>query len=189
MGKRSIPPLPSRPLPDSASEDPATLFRDAVGPVRELPAVPLPPRRPQLRAGSRRAAHAYPDAPTPSDSSRKADALEAGDTLRYRRDSVAPRVLQQLGRGRYTVQDEIDLHWSDAAQAGVLLGRFLDDCLAMGLDCVRVVHGKGLHSDSRVPVLKNLVDRVLRQHAEVLAFHSAPPAQGGNGAVLILLKH
>ena len=56
-----------------------------------------------------------------------------------------------------------------------------------GLGCVRIVHGKGLHSESGVPVLKNLVDRVLRQRADVLAFHSAPGAQGGHGAVLVLL--
>lgn len=49
------------------------------------------------------------------------------------------------------------------------------------------MHGKGLHSDSGVPVLKNLVDRLLRQRAEVLAYHSAPAAQGGQGAVLVLL--
>jgi DNA-nicking Smr family endonuclease len=50
------------------------------------------------------------------------------------------------------------------------------------------VHGKGLHSDSGVPVLKNLVDRMLRQRADVLAFASAPAAQGGHGAVLVLLR-
>ena len=59
---------------------------------------------------------------------------------------------------------------------------------AQELGCVRIVHGMGLHSESGVPVLKNLVDRMLRQRADVLAFHSAPQAQGGNGAVLVLLK-
>jgi DNA-nicking Smr family endonuclease len=57
-----------------------------------------------------------------------------------------------------------------------------------GFGCVRIVHGKGLHSETGVPVLKNLVDRLLRQRADVLAFHSAPPAQGGRGAVLVLLR-
>ena len=52
---------------------------------------------------------------------------------------------------------------------------------------MRIVHGKGLHGDSNAPVLKNLVDRLLRHRADVLAFHSAPPAQGGTGAVLVLL--
>jgi len=52
---------------------------------------------------------------------------------------------------------------------------------------VRIVHGKGLNSDDSLPVLKNVVDRMLRQRADVLAFHSAPAAQGGTGAVLVLL--
>ena len=61
-----------------------------------------------------------------------------------------------------------------------------------GVGCVRIIHGKGMHGSGSiasrdVPVLKNLVDRLLRQRADVLAFHSAPPAQGGTGAVLVLL--
>jgi DNA-nicking Smr family endonuclease len=96
-------------------------------------------------------------------------------------------VLQRLRRGQYAAQDELDLHHSDATQAEALLRRFLKESTHAGLGCVRIVHGKGLHSDSGVPVLKNLVDRLLRQRADVLAFHSAPPAQGGQGAVLVLL--
>ena len=65
--------------------------------------------------------------------------------------------------------------------------QFLNDARQHGLGCVRIVHGKGLHGDSGAPVLKNLVDRLLRQRADVLAFHSAPAAQGGTGAVLVLL--
>ena len=57
-----------------------------------------------------------------------------------------------------------------------------------GVGCVRIVHGKGRNSEERLPVLKNLVDRVLRHRADVLAFHSAPAAQGGTGAVLALLE-
>ena len=57
-----------------------------------------------------------------------------------------------------------------------------------GSGCVRIVHGKGRYSAEGVPVLKNLVDRLLRQRGDVLAFHSAPAAQGGTGAVLVLLK-
>jgi DNA-nicking Smr family endonuclease len=55
------------------------------------------------------------------------------------------------------------------------------------MGCVRIVHGKGLNSGTGVPVMKNLVDRVLRQRGDVIAFHSAPAAQGGTGAVLVLL--
>ena len=117
-----------------------------------------------------------------------ADALEAGDSLAHRQASLPGRVLQRLRRGDYAAQDELDLHHADATQAEAMLRRFLKESVQAGLGCVRIVHGKGLHSDSGVPVLKNLVDRVLRQRADVLAFHSAPPAQGGHGAVLVLLS-
>jgi DNA-nicking Smr family endonuclease len=116
------------------------------------------------------------------------DRLEAGDALAWRRDEVPPRVLQRLRRGQYAAQDELDLHAADAARAEALLRAFLADARRDGFGCVRIVHGKGLHSDSGVPVLKNLVDRMLRQRADVLAFASPPPAQGGAGAVLALLK-
>src|SRR3546814_13602040 len=68
------------------------------------------------------------------------------------------RVLQRLRKGQYAAQDELDLHWSDTAQAEALLRAFLAGARGAGLGCVRIVHGKGLHSDSGVPVLKNLVE-------------------------------
>lgn len=113
--------------------------------------------------------------------------LERGDALRYRRDNVTPRVLQRLARGLYAAQDELDLHLANAAQAEAMLRRFLGESRDAGFGCVRIIHGKGLHSDGSLPVLKNIVDRILRQRADVLAFHSAPAAQGGTGTVLVLL--
>ena len=117
-----------------------------------------------------------------------ADTLEVGDALSYRRDEVPGRILQRLRRGEYAAQDELDLHATDATRAEAMLRVFMAEARQAGHGCVRIVHGKGLHSDSGIPVLKNLVDRMLRQRADVLAFHSAPPAQGGNGAVLVLLR-
>jgi DNA-nicking Smr family endonuclease len=115
-------------------------------------------------------------------------ALEAGDALAWRRDEVPPRVLRRLARGEYAVQEELDLHGLPAREAESLLREFLRDCRSHGVGCVRIVHGKGRNSEERLPVLKNLVDRLLRQRADVLAFHSPPPAQGGTGAVLALLE-
>ena len=100
---------------------------------------------------------------------------------------MPPRTLQRLRRGHYATQDELDLHWADARQAEAMLREFLNHARQHGLGCVRVIHGKGLHGDSTAPVLKNLVDRLLRHRADVLAFASAPPNQGGTGAVLVLL--
>ena len=168
--------------------DDAALFRDAVGPVRELPPVPEPPRKPPPRPVPRMAARDHEAAVDEFRRAMAADALEAGDALSYRRDEVPGRVLQRLRKGQYAAQDELDLHWSDAAQAEAMLRAFIAQARASGFGCVRIVHGKGLHSDTGVPVLKNLVDRMLRQRNDVLAFHSAPAAQGGHGAVLVLLK-
>ncbi|HDX0911837.1 TPA: Smr/MutS family protein, partial [Stenotrophomonas maltophilia] len=113
--------------------------------------------------------------------------LEAGDVASYRRDNLPPRLFQRLKRGQYSVQDELDLHGATAAQAETLLRQFLLEAHAHEYGCVRIIHGKGLQSDGGAPVLKNLVDRLLRLRNDVLAFHSAPTGQGGTGAVLVLL--
>ena len=185
MGKRD---KTSGEEPSSDGRDDAALFRAAIGPVRELPPAPVPPRKPPPRAVPRMAARDDAEALGEFRQAMATDTLEAGDALSYRRDEVPGRILQRLRRGLYAVQDELDLHLADAARAEVLLRAFLAESRHAGHGCVCIVHGKGLHSDSGVPVLKNLVDRMLRQRADVLAFHSAPGPQGGNGAVLVLLK-
>ena len=183
---RKLPGGATRQPPDEDGDDGA-LFRAAIGPVRELPPAVAPPARPRPRPRPRMAERDDSEALGEFRRALAADALEAGDSLAYRQPSLPGRVLQRLRRGDYAAQDELDLHHADAAQAEAMLRRFLKESVQAGLGCVRIVHGKGLHSDSGVPVLKNLVDRVLRQRADVLAFHSAPPAQGGHGAVLVLL--
>ena len=170
-----------------AAADDAALFRDAIGPVRELPARAAPPEKPKPRPTPRMAARDEAEAMSEFRRAMAADVLAAGDVLSYRRDAVTPRTLQRLRRGQFSAQDELDLHHVDARVAEAMLREFLLEARHAGLGCVRIVHGKGLHGDSSAPVLKNLVDRVLRHRSEVLAFHSAPPAQGGTGAVLVLL--
>lgn len=173
-------------------EDDSELFRAAIGPVRRLDDTAPPPQaprpRPRARMAERDEAHAREEFRHALDSS----LLEAGDALSHRRDEVSPRLLQKLRRGEIAVQEELDLHGADTREAEQLLRAFLHDARQHGVGCVRIIHGKGLHgaasiASSGLPVLKNLVDRMLRQRADVLAFHSAPPAQGGTGAVLVLL--
>jgi len=174
------------PPPDD--DDVAALFRAAIGPVRRLPETPPPPAAPKPRARARMAERDDADA---RDAFRRAmddPELQAGDAMRYRRDEIPPRVLQKLARGQYAVQDELDLHGADVVQAEAMLRRFIKEARDSGHACVLVVHGKGLHAPGAMPALKNAVDRILRQRADVLAFHSAPAAQGGTGAVLVLLR-
>jgi DNA-nicking Smr family endonuclease len=179
----------ARPPPpgDPHEDDDAALFREAIGPVRELPGAPPPPQKPKPRATPRMARRDEEEALSEFRRAMAADALEAGDALHHRREGVPPRTFQRLRRGQFAVQDELDLHHASAAAAEAMLREFIASARRDGLGVVRVIHGKGLHADSNAPVLKNLVDRVLRQRADVLAFHSAPAAQGGTGAVLVLL--
>jgi len=114
--------------------------------------------------------------------------LETGDELAFVRPGVQRRVLRKLRRGQYPVQAELDLHGMTLPVARAALREFINACRTRELRCVRVIHGKGLRSRNRGPVLKGLVDRWLRQLDEVLVFASARPVDGGTGAVYVLLK-
>lgn len=113
--------------------------------------------------------------------------LDADDQLSYRSAGIGPDVTRNLRRGQWSIQREIDLHGlrrDDAREALVL---FILAAHRAGARCVRVVHGKGLGSPGKAPVLKSRVLGWLAQKKEVLAFVQAKPADGGAGAVLVLL--
>ena len=114
--------------------------------------------------------------------------LETGEEPSYLRSGLTRDVLRKLRRGHWAVQDIVDLQGLNQQEARSSLAEFLGGCLKRGLRCVRVVHGKGLRSPGREPVLKGKVQRWLAQRDEVLAFCEAPKNQGGSGALLVLLK-
>jgi DNA-nicking Smr family endonuclease len=115
------------------------------------------------------------------------DALDAGNELVYLREGLQREVLRKLRRGHWVVEAELDLHGMNRHVAAVSVAEFLRHCRRRGRGCVRIVHGKGLGSRQREPVLKGLLRKWLLRD-EVLAFSQAPAAQGGSGAVLVLLK-
>lgn len=114
--------------------------------------------------------------------------LHADEELSFRRPGVGPDVLRKLRRGDWVIQDAIDLHGCRSDEARELLAAFLREALKRGLRCVRVVHGKGLGSKDRQPVLKGKTRVWLAQRDEVIAFCQARPAEGGSGALIVLLK-
>jgi DNA-nicking Smr family endonuclease len=114
--------------------------------------------------------------------------MEVGEELSYLRDGYPPKLLRQLKRGQFSVQDDLDLHQMNAAAAQASIIALLAEARRNGKRCVRIVHGKGLRSRAAGPVLKGLTDRMLRRRDDVIAFASAPAAQGGTGAVVVLLK-
>ena len=111
-----------------------------------------------------------------------------GDGLRFKRASVSRTTMRMLTRGNYSIQADIDLHGMTVAEAKPRLERFVHRCASNNKLCIRVVHGKGLGSGERGPVLKRGVDRWLRQWDTVLAFVSARQVDGGTGAVYVLLE-
>ncbi|HJT61325.1 MAG TPA: Smr/MutS family protein [Burkholderiales bacterium] len=100
----------------------------------------------------------------------------------FLRNGYPPKLLRQLRRGDWRVEDELDLHGLNRAQLGPVISEFLEDAKARRLQCVRIVHGKG------TGVLREALRLALPERAEVLGFVEAPAAQGGSGAVLVLLK-
>ncbi|AXK72419.1 SMR domain protein [Lysobacter sp. TY2-98] len=172
-------------------DDDSELFRQAIGPVRPLDAKPLPPAAPKPRPRARMAERDEAAAAQEFRLALDEQLLGAGDVLSHRDERLPPAAFQRLKRGELSAQEEIDLHGLDARQAQSLLRAFLADARKHGVGCVRIIHGKGRGAaeldSSGAPVLKNMVDRVLRQRADVLGFHSAPPAQGGTGAVVVVL--
>ncbi|MBC7436246.1 MAG: Smr/MutS family protein [Bdellovibrionales bacterium] len=114
--------------------------------------------------------------------------LDTDDALSFRRPGIGADVTRKLRKGEWTIQREMDLHGLRREEAREALGAFVRDCTRAGLRCVRVIHGKGLGSPGKEPVLKAKVQGWLIQKNEVLAFVQARPTQGGAGALVVLLK-
>ncbi|ABM38637.1 Smr/MutS family protein [Polaromonas naphthalenivorans] len=113
--------------------------------------------------------------------------LHTDETLSFRRPGIGPDVVRKLRRGNWSIQRQLDLHGFRREDARNALGAFIREANKAGLRCVRVVHGKGLGSPGKMPVLKGRVQSWLIQKQEVLAFVQARPAEGGAGALVVLL--
>ncbi len=114
--------------------------------------------------------------------------LETGEELLYLRDGHSPDILTKLRRGKWVVQANIDLHGLISDEARLYVSTFISDCKKRGIRCVRIVHGKGLGSRNREPILKHKLRGWLMQKDEVIAYAEAKKQDGGSGAVIVLLK-
>jgi DNA-nicking Smr family endonuclease len=123
-----------------------------------------------------------------SDEFDAATLLDIDEALSFRRPGVGPDVTRKLRKGEWTIQGEIDLHGLRRDDAREALAAFVREAYRRGWRCVRVVHGKGLGSPGKTPVLKGKVQSWLIQKNEVLAFVQARGDEGGAGALVVLLK-
>ena len=174
-------------LPDSDT----ALFREAARDVTPLPTInraPLRPSRPRPLPRQRWRDEAQVLRDTLAD---PWDALahgENGEALFYARPGLPHAALRKLKRGSWVIRAQLDLHGMRSEEARSALIEFLHRCARQDHRCVRIIHGKGLSSPNREPVLKHKLRHWLTQRADVLAFCQARPADGGAGAVIALLK-
>jgi DNA-nicking Smr family endonuclease len=168
-----------------------SLFVRAAGPVKPMRA--------------HRRVHLAPDQPPPvpvqqqlddqrvlveaiSDDFDSGTLLDVDDALSFRRPGIGLDVTRRLRKGDWSIQGEIDLHGLRREEAREALSAFVHEAHRKGWRCVRIVHGKGLGSPGKMPVLKGRVQSWLVQKNEVLAFVQARGDEGGAGALVVLLK-
>jgi DNA-nicking Smr family endonuclease len=167
------------------------LFQRAVGQVNplasqprvELGGTPAPPKAFQQKRDDDRVLRE-----SLSDDFDVSTLLDTDDELSYRRSGIGTDVTQKLRKGHWSLQGQIDLHGLRSDEAREALGQFIRDAHKRGWRCIRVVHGKGLGSPGKTPVLKAKVQRWLVQKNEVLAFVQAKASEGGAGALVVLLS-
>ena len=175
----------------AAAERAQRLFADSVGPVTRMrpdgraprstpPPEPIPRQRELDEQAALKEAL--------SDEVDVESLLLTDDGLSFRRSGVGPDVVTRLRRGHWSVQGELDLHGLRREEARDELAAFMREAARRGWRCLRVVHGKGLGSPGREPVLKGKVHRWLGQHSGVLAFTQASAPMGGAGALIVLLS-
>jgi len=166
-----------------------TLFRSAVSdtrPIKQRERDQSKPRTPVAKRDSQK--HEQQDSTSTDLEQYAPTTTSPAEKLNFQRGSVSRQNMRDLRRGKYPIAKEIDLHGMTSADALKELRKFIGHCSRNRLNCIRVVHGKGLGSGSRGPVIKAGVKNWLRQWDEVLAYCSALDRDGGTGAVYVLLK-
>jgi DNA-nicking Smr family endonuclease len=171
------------------SEEDSALFRETVGNIKPLKQDRIVHNKPKPSSAPVRSNEDdRTDMQALVDSEYDQDLLERGDELFFCRPGIQKQTIRKLRRGQINIEDELDLHGLTVEMARKELSNFLADCHINSFRCVRIIHGKGIGSTSKKPVIKNKVNNWLRQRDDVLAFCSALQADGGTGAIYCLLK-
>lgn len=116
------------------------------------------------------------------------DPEPGNDAESWLKPGVQQRVLRKLRRGQFRMDAELDLHGLTATVAKAEVNDFLSQSIKHDSQCVRIIHGKGLGSGNRGPVLKRQLGGWLRKRNDVLAYSPARPPDGGSGATYVLLR-
>ena len=169
----------------------ANIFRASIGEVKPIPGTPrvlVVEPRPLPIARQRIADEEAALQESLSDDFSVETLMETDEALSYARTGIGADVLKKLRRGEWVTQAQLDLHGLRTDEAREAVGQFLRNAIKQGKRCVRIIHGKGLGSVNKEPVLKSKVRNWLVQKDEVMAFCQARAADGGSGALMVLLK-
>ncbi len=168
---------------DQVEQEDIALFRNAIGSIKPIAdpnrvVLDKTPRKPSFN--NHAPAQEVPDI--------LSDFVSGDTPSEFLSNGLSATTLRKLRRGTWLVRDSLDLHGFNTDTARKLLQEFLHDALQRKLRCVLVIHGKGMNSSGGEAILKKLTRNWLVQHQAVLGFCDANPNQGGNGAVLVLLR-
>ena len=180
----------SRALAQRKLDAEKNLFSRAIGatqPLRRVAAVPLAPEPPAPIPVQHQLDEQRVLRESLSDEFDVETLLDVDDAMSFRRPGIGTEITRRLRAGEWSIQQQLDLHGMRSDEAREALGAFIRTANKQGVRCVRVVHGKGLGSPGKQPVLKTKTQRWLIQKNEVLAFVQAKPAEGGAGALVVLL--
>ena len=167
-------------------EDDKKFFREQMTGVRKLSTDRAPLARPKPRPHARFARD--DEKQVLRDSLSGEPGIDAHEEVAFSRPGITPSVLKKLRRGKYSISDELDLHGLNVTEARSALNDFIVECRTRGYRCVRIIHGKGTRSGISGPVLKPRVYRWLRRSDAILAYTTAHNADGGSGALYVLLR-
>jgi DNA-nicking Smr family endonuclease len=171
------------------SEEDSALFRETVGKIKPLEQDSIVHNKAKPSSSPVRSNEDdRPAMQSLIDSEYDQNLLERGDELLFSRPGIQKQTLRKLRRGQLNIEEELDLHGLTVELARTALYDFLADCHEHSLRCVRIIHGKGIGSENKQPIIKNKVNNWLRQRDDVLAFCSAQRTDGGTGAIYCLLK-
>lgn len=176
---------------EAAAASEADLFRRSIGNVAPLPAIDrheVLSERPEPIARHHMADEQAALAESLSDGFSIETLMDTDAELSFGRNGIGPDTLKKLRRGHWVIQSQLDLHGLRSDEARTALAEYLRSVGRRGLRCVRIIHGKGLGSVNKEPVLKNKVRNWLVQKEEVIAFCQAKASDGGSGALVVLLR-
>lgn len=170
-------------------DDDFSSFLDGVKPLAQPDTIPQHHRqmaKEQALARQKAAAEEQTDGDETLSSEQEIELVAPLDLLEYQRPGVQHGVFRKLRLGHYDTQMKLDLHRHTVAEARRAVTRFIQQCQEQQVRSAIIIHGLGQKSTPPA-MLKSCVNTWLRQLPQVMAFHSCHKADGGLGAVYLLI--